>query len=729
MTTKVPLQWLEAVEEALAKEHMMSAEREWVGLTMWRLGAKSGSGGQWDHRPAQKLWEEHGNTTASTWWLLMSLMPRPLLPGPLNKWRRSLASSLRACRWHTLDPPTANGTLWLLSLLLLKSAGETVSLTASDLDHFNVDPLIRQIFLEHSPSGLQQQFEVLASAQDVSGHLDRLACIEIGLAMSSSCHRRQLFRQNMEWFLEKRSLWSSETPVLLCAALALHSSRLEVVPGQTQLQDLVKVDHDCTKLVCPICGCQLGPSGETEDDAECKLHGAVRLVRMGQVESARALALAAFAEMWFSPRECSELLEVVCAVCHLSILRQVHLEEVQLALRTGKVPYDSSSRAAFERWFADKHMRVMSWPTVRSRCSLQIRELWQRHGREGRPLEAALAKAREDAAPVLAKQDELEKLIISCQKAIAGLETFIKGSVDAEAVAVRQGKILEKQEKCVELNRELEFVKMDPALCALEKATHQWQEFWARTGLESVSLELNDYNTRLAAVRTGSIGREGLMFEHECLSLVEDMFQKDDQVRILRGVQLRGVQFPERATSEFDFWVCRGNEVLEIIEMKRSSSAIRGNLLKKRAALHYLLSAEFKGTAFEGMDLTSSSFRLFQGESFSEHMWFFAREPVKVHPGEDVFGMFLDNEEGYLMCLTEILDDEILSPAFIDKSYALIQERFPMTEDDVREYKEGTEAFCKVVQSGRVRSVQHIWTPEQFGLPIRHKSALNNEDE
>ncbi len=81
-----------------------------------------------------------------------------------------------------------------------------------------------------------------------------------------------------------------------------------------------------------------------------------------------------------------------------------------------------------------------------------------------------------------------------------------------------------------------------------------------------------------------------------------------------------------------------------MVEMKRSTGAVRGNLLKKMSALNYLLSPSFGGLKYEGMDLTRDSFRRFEGEGFFDNMYFFARKAVTAYDEEDVFGLFLDNE-------------------------------------------------------------------------------------
>ncbi len=49
----------------------------------------------------------------------------------------------------------------------------------------------------------------------------------------------------------------------------------------------------------------------------------------------------------------------------------------------------------------------------------------------------------------------------------------------------------------------------------------------------------------MARIRSGTLGKSGLLFEHECLRIVENMFNpsKDTSIRILRSVKLPGKTF------------------------------------------------------------------------------------------------------------------------------------------------------------------------------------------
>ncbi len=217
----------------------------------------------------------------------------------------------------------------------------------------------------------------------------------------------------------------------------------------------------------------------------------------------------------------------------------------------------------------------------------------------------------------------------------------------------------------------------------------------------------------------------------------------DGAVRVLRSVKLPGVQFPEFASSEFDFWVCKGDQVLFVIEMKRSTGAVRGNLLKKLSAMQFLLSDAFGGTTHEGMRLSRASFERFCGDAFFDNMYFFARQPVTVRDDEDVFALFMDNEDAFLTALMEVTHLELGSPEFIDQACkkrlgfwltcdrvltldtdAFVKNKYPMSEQDMADYKQGSAAFVESVRRGRVLLVNHMLRPEAFALPKRHKSSV-----
>ena len=47
-----------------------------------------------------------------------------------------------------------------------------------------------------------------------------------------------------------------------------------------------------------------------------------------------------------------------------------------------------------------------------------------------------------------------------------------------------------------------------------------------------------------------------------------------------------------------------------------------------------------------------------------------------------------------------------------------------MDDEDMEDYRRGSEAFLESVARGRVLLVKHLLQPQTFGLPIRHKSSV-----
>lgn len=165
--------------------------------------------------------------------------------------------------------------------------------------------------------------------------------------------------------------------------------------------------------------------------------------------------------------------------------------------------------------------------------------------------------------------------------------------------------------------------------------------------------------------------------------------------------------------------------MLFIVEMKRSTGAVRGNLLKKLSALKYLLSPAFAGLKYEGMEVTRESFRRFDGDGFYDNMFFFARKAVTAYAEEDVFGLFLDNEDAFLSSIMELAHLELNSAEFIREAHSFVKARYPMSDEDMEDYRTGYAAFLTSVQRGRVILVAHTLLPAAFGLPKRHKSSVN----
>jgi hypothetical protein len=71
----------------------------------------------------------------------------------------------------------------------------------------------------------------------------------------------------------------------------------------------------------------------------------------------------------------------------------------------------------------------------------------------------------------------------------------------------------------------------------------------------------NRYNSSVARIRSGTLGKSGLLFEHECLQIMERKFNpgKDPNIRILRSVKLPGLclfcccVFAEEHVQAFNF--------------------------------------------------------------------------------------------------------------------------------------------------------------------------------
>jgi hypothetical protein len=335
----------------------------------------------------------------------------------------------------------------------------------------------------------------------------------------------------------------------------------------------------------------------------------------------------------------------------------------------------------------------------------------------------------------------LEARIAGHHKGIRGLSQSIPGA-NEEKRQLRAKQLEEKHASLAAAQRELEEVALrSPELLALKECERRWHEFlFERSEMGAAMNNLATYNASVASIRSGSIGKEGLQFEHECLQIVERFFNpaNDPAIRVLRSVKLRGVQFPEFATSEFDYWVVRGDEVLFVTEMKRSTGAVRGNLTKKMSSMAYLLSDAFGGTVYEGLNLTSKSFARFRDDGFFDNMYFFAREPVTVRDDEDVFAMFMDNDDAFLTALMDV-PQQLGTPEFLQEacelsfrtfcshfsfSVAYVKSKYPMDAEDMEDYRRGSAAFLTSVQRGRVVLVKHVLQAQAFGLPLRHKSTV-----
>ena len=650
----------------------------------------------------------------------------------LLKWKRALGAQCRAYLKATNDYDDDAS----MTMFLLKQANESRDVTLEDsiVAQFRSDQsssiLQRAVLagvLGNDPESVADEFESAARDSLNSGNIERAFVLAWGLATRSSFKKRAAFCSLMRDGLVALSKhFSVDTAAFASIGLKLYEAQLTIEPGTTRVVDLVHVTQLRTTLTCPLCGCLVG--FETDDD-QCLLHRAVKLLSAGDMKEGKAMIAETLDVLWFDPVAKRELLEVVCSVACLSETRIVSMDEIKAAGMANKKTFDMSTRETFAIWIRDKNRRMIiaGKPTFRYQCALRIRGIWTKHTTEGFRLKAVLEQAREEAVVPLAQQLRMEKDIGSFGKAVDGLESYLRTEPkDSEGIDVRLAKLEEKQHA-----RDLKQLELDKfliecvALRRLKDAEEAWAEFWERSGLAEATAELDDFNARIIKVRAGSIGREGEQFEHECEQIIEKMFGESENRLILRGVKLRGVQFPEKATGEFDFLVSNPttHEVLEIIEMKRSPSQVRGNLLKKMSSVEYLCQ-DFRGAKYEGLKLTKDSFTRFEGKGFFKHMWFFAREPVRVSEYEDVYGMFIDSEDAFLLSIIEVLDEEIMSEAFISKAYKLAQERYPVTEEDMADYARGTAAFLESVAHDRFILVKHLLSPEEFQLPLRHRSVV-----
>ena len=463
------------------------------------------------------------------------------------------------------------------------------------------------------------------------------------------------FEGKAQWLLARPELWQSE-PHLFAFASFLEETCVRRRQVRPSLKSVIAVDSNRTRLHCPICYTDMLDPAD-EDEVACPLHAAVAQFQCGAATAVAPLVDAALTRLdWWSETDKAQFLEVLCGVTGMHELHVVTVDDLHLQVNSGRVCFDTTSFEGFCQWFRDKLERAHRFPYYRFNCARQIRDIWSRHP-EGREVERALAEAKEAVAPVLAAQAALEARTAGHLKGIKGLsQSLAKPNEEKKQLRVKQ--LEEKQTLLAEARRELEEItRHSPELAALAEAERQWHSFLFETSQMGEAMErLASYNASVARIRSGSIGKEGMQFEHECLRIVEHFFNPsgDPAIRVLRSVKLRGVQFPVFATSEFDFWVVRGNEVLFVIEMKRSTGAVRGNFTKKMSAISYLLSDAFGGAVYEGLQLTRDSFARFRGNGFFEHMYFFAREPVTVRDDEDVFAMFIDNDDAFLSVLMDV---------------------------------------------------------------------------
>ena len=89
-----------------------------------------------------------------------------------------------------------------------------------------------------------------------------------------------------------------------------------------------------------------------------------------------------------------------------------------------------------------------------------------------------------------------------------------------------------------------------------------------------------------------------------------------------------------------------------------------------------------------------------------------------------MFAMFMDNDDAFLSSLMEVTHRELGTEEFVVDAYEYVRTKYPMSEQDMIDYRTGTLAFLECVKRGRVLMVSHLLKPQSFGLPIRHKSSV-----
>ncbi len=622
----------------------------------------------------RRLYDERNKSVSERAWLvvLMHLLTQVSPCGNV----RSLATRFKKALCETLLPQLvageARGEELLLCFALLKFA----SVESAELEQ-----RAKAVPVETQLDGVDGYFlPALAkyggfpvrSSSVFAEEFSRLAVrpVLFGRALASclwgmvGTRNTPVFWEKTGWLASRPESWEKE-PQLLMFAIHLQEMQSRRRLVQPSLKDVIVVDNNRTRLQCPLCGLDML---EASESGTCVLHGAVARFEAGAKEEVAPLVAAALAQLsWWSDTDKAQLLEVICGVVGMHELQVVTMTDLRMEKNANRVWFDTSSAETFRSWFRDKLDRSRQFPYYRFECAMEIRDIWRKHS-EGRLIERALVAAKEAAAPVLAAQQALEDRIAGHAKGIEGLaKSLVSGAEDKR---LRRAQALEEKEAALaEVRRELALlVANSPEVDALREAELRWNRFLHEESKLGAALNnLAWYNASVATIRTGSIGKEGLQFEHECLRIVEQYFNPthDPEVRIFRSVKLPGVQFPEFASSEFDFWVAKGDEVLFIIEMKRSTGAVRGNLLKKLSAVQYLLSDAFNGTSYEGMRLSGKSFERFRGGAFFDNMYFFARQPVTVRDDEDVFALFMDNEDAFLTTLMEVTHLELDSPEFM----------------------------------------------------------------
>ena len=476
---------------------------------------------------------------------------------------------------------------------------------------------------------LRRLFEQGEEGKEEKGRL--LATALWGMAGS-----RVAFEEHFLWLVARPQLWQQH-PQYVCFALALRESHRVQQPQS--LQDVIVVGHNKTHLRCPLCGvdvldleCDEEEGGEGENS--CALHEAVRRFNSGSRSSVAPLVGMALQQLPWPDTDKAQLLEVFCGVTGMHELRTVTKNDLFSNAESGRVQFDTTSFDKFRPWLLDKLARSQITPYFRFGCAMRIREVW-RQNPHGRQIFKQLEEAKLAAEPVQAHEVALRERIVGINKGIAGISKFLERASE-EKKAPRQVMLEEKLASLAVAEAELEALLFNNAtLEALKRAELEWETFLRVSGLGVAMDELTSYNMRVAAIRSGSVGKEGQLFENECLGIVDKMFNptNDPEIRVLRSVKLPGVQFPEFASSEFDFWVVRGNEVLTVIEMKRSTGAVRGNLLKKLSAMNYLLSEAFEGNSLRRIAVDArlvSSLRVCFGlrrSFFRQHVFFSLANP------------------------------------------------------------------------------------------------------
>lgn len=484
------------------------------------------------------------------------------------------------------------------------------------------------------------------------------------------------------------------------------------------------------QVICPFCHCDV-----TDDtsDTFCELHRVIKLQsQMKDLSNTKETVISKLKSTFSKLEEWNEydkvtFLEYLCNVNRWHTIQFLRKEDIYM--NDQNVPFTTVDYNEFCKWFHDKMKRMdKNDHNFRYRATMKLRKLYLSNP-EHRKLVSKIEIALNATEPFAALESNLRKQIFGCEKAIAGLNDCLNSNQIDEA-GKRKERISKLNDKIAlkfDLEQQLVNLQSNVVFDEMRSLQKQLSDLENETGIKKILDSLDQYNNNLQSIRSNN----GHHFEAECLPFTTSKFAEEPDVKLLQGVSLPNTVLPERATGEFDFVaIDNDGKVRDVIEIKRGCSMVRGNVLKKIRAFSHLASDQFNGAEFKGTHFAPGSFEYLDpmNDNFYDHMWYITKPATVVSDKEDVWGMNFDNENAFLDAVITVLDHPIGSEEFLKKSFEFIKDKYVITEDDMKDYWVGREAFFKLVQKKKIILIDHLVKPEDLGLPMRHKAFVKHPE-